>query len=165
MGLFGDFLNQVLVAVNPFVKKEPSTDVVCGVYFVDVKDGVVAIDPGAVLQTDKMNMFASGILDLNTEKLNVKFDTAARKGIGVSAGDFVNPFVRIGGTMSSPRLALDAKGTVVEGGVAVATLGLSIVAKGMYGRWFASKDPCGKFIDEAKKQGRFINTVEKKVDK
>ena len=146
------------------MKQDPYTDVVCGVYFVDVKDGVVAIDPGAVMQTDKMNMFASGVVDLNTEKLNVGFDTAARKGIGISAGSFINPFVRIGGTMSSPRLALDAKGTVVEGGVAVATLGLSILAKGMYGRWFSSKDPCGKFIEEAKKQGRFINTVEKTVD-
>jgi hypothetical protein len=104
------------------------------------------------------------VVDLNTEKLNVKFETAARKGIGVSAGDLVNPFVRIGGTMSSPRLAVDAKGAVVEGGVAVATLGLSILSKGMYGRWFSSKDPCGKFIEEAKKQGRFINTVEKTVE-
>ena len=162
--LFGDFLQQVFQAVNPFMKQDSYTDVVCGVYFVDVKDGVVAIDPGAVMQTDKMNMFASGVVDLNTEKLNVGFDTAARKGIGISAGSFVNPFVRIGGTMSSPRLALDAKGTVVEGGVAVATLGLSILAKGMYGRWFSSKDPCGKFIEEAKKQGRFINTVERNVD-
>ncbi len=162
--LFGDFLQQVLEAVNPFVKQDSHTEVVCGVYFVDVRNGIVSIDPGAVMQTDKMNVFASGGVDLNTEKLNVGFDTAARKGIGISAGSFVNPFVRIGGTMSEPRLALDAKGTVVEGGVAVATLGLSIVAKGMYGRWFASKDPCGKFIEEAKKQGRFINTVEKKVD-
>ena len=162
--LFGDFLQQVFQAVNPFMKQEPYTDVVCGVYFVDVKNGIVAIDPGAVMQTDKMNMFASGSVDLNTEKLNVGFDTAARKGIGINAGSFINPFVRIGGTMSNPRLALDAKGTVVEGGVAVATLGLSILAKGMYGRWFSSKDPCGKFIEEAKKQGRFINTVEKTVD-
>ncbi len=151
-------------AVNPFVKQEPNTQVVCGVYFVDVKDGVIAIDPGAVLQTDKLNMFASGIVDLNTEKVNVNFNTSARKGIGVSAGDFINPFIRIGGTMANPKLTLDPKGTVVEGGVAVATVGLSIVAKGLWGRWIAEKDPCGKFIEEAKKQGRFINTVEKDVE-
>ena len=164
LNLFGDFLNQLLISVNPFMKEDPNTGIVCGAYFVNVNDGVVTIDPGAVLQTDKMNMFASGVIDLNTEKLNIGFNTAARKGIGVSAGDFVNPFIRVGGTMSKPRLALDAKGTVVEGGVAVMTFGLSIVAKGMYGRWFASKDPCGKFIEEAKKQGRFINTVEKGVE-
>jgi len=162
--LFGDFLTQVLEAVNPFMKQDPYTGVVCGAYFINANDGVITIDPGAVMQTDKMNLFASGVVDLNTEKLNVGFDTAARKGIGVSAGDFVNPFVRVGGTMTSPRLVLDPKGTVVEGGVAVMTFGLSIVAKGMYGRWFASKDPCGKFIEEAKKQGRFINTVEKEVE-
>jgi hypothetical protein len=164
MNLFGDFLTQTLATINPFVKQDPNTDVVCGVYFVDVKDGVIAIDPGAVLQTDKLNIFATGVVDLNTEKLNVRFDTAARKGIGVSAGSFVNPFVQIGGTMSSPRLTLDPKGAVVEGGVAVATVGLSIVAKGLWGRWFATKDPCGKFIEEAKKQGRYINTVERDVE-
>ena len=164
MNLFGDFLSQVLDAVNPFMKQEPTTEVACGAYFVSVSDGVLVIDPGAVMQTDKLNMFASGGIDLNTEKLNLNFSTAARKGIGISAGDFINPFIRIGGTMQSPKLALDTKGAVVEGGVAVATFGLSIVAKGMYGRWFASKDPCGKLSEAAKKQGRYINTVEEIVD-
>jgi len=159
LNIFGDFLNQLLVSINPFMKKEPYTGVVCGAYFIDVNDGIVSIDPGAVMQTDKMNIFASGVIDLNTEKLNVKINTAVRKGIGVSAGGLVNPFIRIRGTMANPRLVLDAKGIVVEGGVAVATLGLSIVAKSMYGRWFASKDPCGKFVEAAKKQGRFIDTV------
>jgi len=164
LNMFGDFLDEVLTSINPFMKEDPNTGVVCGAYFVNANDGVITIDPGAVLQTDKMNMFATGVVDLNTEKLNVNFNTVARKGIGVSAGDFVNPFIRIGGTMSKPRLALDAQGTVVEGGVAVATFGLSIVAKGMYGRWLTSKDPCGKFIEEAKKLGRFIDTTEKTVD-
>jgi hypothetical protein len=32
---------------------------------------------------------------------------------------------------------------VVEGGLAVATAGLSVVAKSMGERFFGSKDPCG----------------------
>jgi hypothetical protein len=58
---------------------------------------------------------------------------------------------------------MDAKGSAIEGGAAVATAGLTIVAKGLWGRWFSTKDPCGKFIQEARKQGRFINAVEQQA--
>ena len=129
-------------------------------YVQSATDGVISIDPGAVLQTDKMNVFLKGSIDLRTEKVNINFDTAARKGIGISAGDFVNPFIRIGGTMAEPRLRMDAKSSAIQGGAAVATAGLTIVAKGLWGRWFATKNPCEKFIQEAKKQGRFINALE-----
>ncbi len=151
LDFFGDFFSEFISAVNPFAKKDPYTEVVCGAYFVNIADGVVAIDPGAVLQTDKINIFAKGTVRLDNEKLDVKIDTSARKGIGISAGEIVNPFIRIGGTLADPKLRLDVTSSGEEGGAAVATLGLSVVAKGLWGRWFAAKDPCAKFIEEARK--------------
>jgi uncharacterized protein involved in outer membrane biogenesis len=157
--LFGDFFNELITRINPFSTRDPYTDVVCGAYFVTLADGQMNIDPGAVLQTDKMNLFGKGSVDLTTEKVNLKFDTAARKGIGISAGDFINPFIRIGGTLAEPKLRLDARSSAIEGGAAVATVGLSVVAKGLWGRWFRTKDPCGKFIQQAEKDGRVINVA------
>jgi len=40
----------------------------------------------------------------------------------------------------------------VEGSAAVATVGLSVLAKGLWGRWFSSKTPCQNLYDKARKQ-------------
>jgi hypothetical protein len=66
----------------------------------------------------------------------------ARKGLGISLGQTVNPYTRIVGTFASPRLGLDEKGAMIEGGAAWATGGLSIVAKGLLGRLRATRNPC-----------------------
>ena len=99
-------------------------------------------------------MFARGQLDLKTEQISLRFDTTARKGIGISVADFVNPFVGVGGTLASPRLGLDPQNAMFEGGVAYATGGLSIVVKSLFGRWFGTKDPCDKFEKQAEE---FLN--------
>ena len=56
---------------------------------------------------------------------------------------FGNPLIKVGGRMVAPAIELDPKGTVVSGGLAVATAGLSLVAKSMSDRFLSSKDPCG----------------------
>ena len=143
LGLYGGgFASELLSSVNPFIKSEPYTSITCFTAFAEIVDGVTQVDPGTVMQTDKLDMFAGGSIDLNTEQILLRFETAARKGIGVSVGDFINPFVGVSGTLASPGLGVDPKSAAFEGGFAVATGGLSIVAKGLYARWFGNKDPC-----------------------
>lgn len=154
LDLFGSFFSELLSSLNPFAKRDRYTDVVCGVFLFNVGDGIVTIDPGAVLQTDKINIFAKGSVDLNTEKVEVSVDTAARKGIGISVGELVNPFIDIGGTLSDPKLQLNVRSSAIQ---EVGTLGLTAVGRSLWGRWFAAKDPCEKFVQEAKKQGQTIH--------
>ncbi len=149
LGLFGSFFEELLSSVNPFITREPYTTISCFAAYAEINDGVAVINPGAVLQTDKLNMFARGQVDLNTEELNLRFDTSARKGLGISVANFVNPFVGVSGTLASPGIGLDPKNAMFEGGFAYATGGLSIVAKSLWGRWFAEKDPCAEFTKEA----------------
>jgi hypothetical protein len=151
LGLFGSFFTELLSAVNPFVTREPYTNISCFAAYAEINDGVALINPGAVLQTDKLNMFARGQVDLNTEELNLRFDTSARQGIGISVADFVNPFVGVSGTLASPGLGVDPKNAMFEGGFAYATGGLSIVAKSLFNRWFGEDDPCAEFEQEAEK--------------
>lgn len=47
--------------------------------------------------------------DLNTEVLNIEFNTKPRKGVGVSADMFVTPFVKVVGTLASSRIGVDNK--------------------------------------------------------
>jgi hypothetical protein len=109
-------------------------------------------NPGIVIQTDKMNIASMGTIDLVTERLDLNFKTASRGRIGLSAGQVINPFIRIAGTMADPKLQLDPQGALVSGGAAVITLGLSILAKTAWDRAFREKDPCGAAIAEAAKR-------------
>jgi hypothetical protein len=44
---------------------------------------------------------------------------------------------------------LDPKGALIQGGAAVATAGLSILAKSIKDRFLSPKDQCGKAVEEA----------------
>ena len=103
------------------------------------------------MQTGMLNIFARGQIDLKTERIDLRFDTSARSGIGVSLSDFVNPFVGITGTLSNPSLGVDPENAMFEGGFAYATGGLSIIFKGLFNRWFGSNDPCARLEEKAQK--------------
>jgi uncharacterized protein involved in outer membrane biogenesis len=150
--LYGDFFAELVTTVNPFAKEEPYTNIVCYAVLFDVIDGMLTSNPGIVIQTDKMNIASMGTIDLVTERLDLNFKTASRGRIGLSAGQVINPFIRIAGTMADPKLQLDPQGALVSGGAAVITLGLSILAKTAWDRAFREKDPCGAAIAEAAKR-------------
>jgi uncharacterized protein involved in outer membrane biogenesis len=149
LGMFGSFYSELFSAINPVATREPYTNISCFAAYGEIEDGVAKINPGAVLQTDKLEIFAIGQVDLKTEQVSLRFDSTARKGIGISVADFVNPFVGVSGTLASPKLGVDPENAMFEGGFAYATGGLSIIAKSLYSRWFGSKDSCALFEQEA----------------
>ena len=67
-----------------------------------------------------------------------------------SAGELLNPYIKIGGTLAEPRLMTDTSGALISGGAAAATGGLSIVGKSLWDRLSRSGDPCGDLAAEAK---------------
>ena len=151
LDLFDSFFSELLSTVNPFVTRQPYTTISCFAAYAEIVDGVATINPGAVMQTDKIDMFARGQVDLGSERIALRFDSTGRQGIGVSIGDFVNPFVGVGGTLARPRIGLDPKNTMFEGGFAIATSGLSVVLKSLYRRWLGSSNPCADFTAQADK--------------
>jgi hypothetical protein len=87
-------------------------------------------------------------VDLHTEELTVDFNTRPREGIGISPGMFTNPFIKLEGTLASPRVAVGAKG-VASGALAAATAGASVVAKGVVDRARGEADMCKKTLEVA----------------
>jgi hypothetical protein len=61
---------------------------------------------------------------------------------------FTNPFIRLEGTLASPRVGVGAKG-VASGAVAAATGGVSVVAKGVVDRALGEMDMCGETLKAA----------------
>jgi len=149
--IFGNFFQELIDAVNPFMKDDPYTKVSCAVLLLDVNDGLIAVDPGFVAQTSKMNIAATGEMSLVTEKINIGFKTQPRSRVSISAGEFINPYLKVAGTMGAPQLQLDPTGTLVTGGAAVATVGISLLATAVWDRVFREADPCGAAIEEATK--------------
>lgn len=140
--LYGDMLNEILETINPFVKSESETQISCIVLPIEIDDGRLGVNPEALLQTDKVRIVSDASINLKSEKIEMSFRTTPKKGLTISAGEILNPFVMVVGTLAEPRLAVDAKGTLISGGAAVATGGLSILAKATWERLARSKNPC-----------------------
>ena len=147
--LFGDMFLTILRTLNPMREKQVYREIDCAIYEVAIADGVATLEKFAV-QSKTMTVFVVGNVDFNTEKLKLAIRAKPREGLGVSLGGAVNSFLRLGGTLRSPKLQIDPKGSAVTGGVAVATGGLSLLAKGLFDRMSGQVDICKPKINKKK---------------
>jgi len=65
----------------------------------------------------------------------------------LSVAGLVNPYVKVGGTMTSPAFEFDTKRGLVSGAFAFLTGGLSILAQGVWDRHLAKDDYCEAIIE------------------
>jgi uncharacterized protein involved in outer membrane biogenesis len=149
--LLSDLLFELFSMLNPFAEKSEYTTIDCGVMAFNAENGILTTIAPLIWQTGEITIISGGTIDLTSEKLNMGFKTKLRKGIGISASMVVNPFIKLGGTLSSPHIELDPTGTAVSGSIAVATVGLSLVARSLWDRFFSSRDPCGQAIKQIEK--------------
>ncbi len=148
VGTFGgDILGQLTSRLNPFAAQDPYTQLECTIARVDIVDGQATVRP-VLVQTEKVAIVASGKVDLHTEALRFDFNTRPRRGVGVTAGMFANPFIEIAGTLANPKIGVGSKGAVA-GGAAAATGGLTILAQGLVDRVLGQQDLCKQVLDEA----------------
>jgi uncharacterized protein involved in outer membrane biogenesis len=158
VGFFSkDILAELFSTLNPFAKDEPYSNWECTVVGVDLVDGVGTLKP-LLAQGEKLTIVADGKVDFSDESLDFSFNTKPRKGVGISADMFLTPFVRLGGTMASPKLALDKSGVLIEGGAAFLTGGMSFLVKGAADRATGGADRCDAALAIAR--GEDVEAVE-----
>jgi len=148
--LYGDLLGEIVGALMPTKETSSFTQYDCIITPAKIDNGIVTLEPNAFVQTDKLRVAAKSRINLGTEGLDVAIQTTPRRGVGSSAGQLINPFIKITGTLAKPRLSIDEQGVIFKGGAAVATGGLSLVATGLWDRIKRSDDACG----ESAKAGR-----------
>jgi uncharacterized protein involved in outer membrane biogenesis len=148
--MFGDFFTGLWKRMNPYIETDLYTTIECDRYLFEIEKGKMETSPFILIKTDKLNFLSAGSINLANERLRLGIETEPRTGVGVSVGDLLTPFVRVGGTMSDPKAEVDAKGSVIEGGAAYVTLGLSIVAKGLYQRWVKEDKSCKQYTEIAR---------------
>ena len=144
--LSGDVIAQLFSALNPFAEQEETSNWECTVFGLDFESGLGEIT-GFLLQSEQLMIVGGGEIDLNTEKLNIEFNTKPRAGVGVSADMFVTPFVALSGTLASPTVGLNEKGVLLEGGAAVLTGGMSFLYKGLVDRATAEAGQCEQVLE------------------
>jgi autotransporter translocation and assembly factor TamB len=145
--LFGDLALEIVRTLNPSSKTQEYTTLDCAIYNVKVKDGVATIE-NIALQTDRMAIVVLGKVNLGSERLDLSVQATPREGLGISIGGVVNSFLKLGGTLRNPKLRIDPTGSVTTYGAAVATGGLSLLAKGLWDRAKASVDICEDLAQE-----------------
>jgi hypothetical protein len=144
-------LISLLDALNPFRKSSPYTAVDCGVAAADIEHGKTVVEPIAV-RTDKITVLGNGKVDLATEAIDLRWTIKPRSGAGISAGSIANPYIRLGGTLASPRLEVKPLAAAASTGAAVATVGLTILSRGIYNRITAEKKVCVDALVETRKR-------------
>jgi len=145
--LFSDFLTSVVSTLNPLAEARTYTNVECGIFEIEITDGVASIEELA-LQSDRVTIVSSGNIDFTTEVLDLTLNTKSREGLGLSVGGVANSFIKLGGTLKEPSLGVDAAGSVTTTGAAVATGGLSLLAKSLWDRVSSEVDMCADPDDQ-----------------
>lgn len=141
--LYGDMLNEIVSTINPFSKSSTKDHLLeCVVLPLEITKGAMIANPYMLVLNPSARMVIKSSINLESEKLNLQFQTTPRKGISISAAEIINPYVKIVGTLARPTLAVDEQGVLISGGAAVATGGLSILAKAAWQRLSRDKNPC-----------------------
>ena len=144
--LFSSIFEQVFSRINPFSKTDPFTSLDCLIMPYSIENGVMTSAPAWFVQTDKYWFVSHGHIDLDSEKIELGLRTTPHHRIGISAGEVVDPYLKVVGTIAKPQIAVDEKGAFFRGGLAVATGGLSIFGRAIWDRLPRSKDPCGDAV-------------------
>lgn len=139
-----DVFAQLQSALNPFAEKGGQSNYECAIVAINIEEGLSTIEP-VIIQEQKVMVIAGGSIDLNTERIDLEFNTRPRSGVGVSADMFVTPFITLGGTLASPGVGMSKSGTLLaagSAGVALATGGLSLLVQGALNRAAGEMNHC-----------------------
>ena len=146
------FFDELLSLINPLKKSDPYSQVECLTALASIDQGKVKGDPMVTFVTNKLAIIGKAQLDLSTEKIFATFNTVPQKGFGISASSAFNPFVGVAGTLADPQVTLDPEGTIVQGSLAIATGGISLIGKSVLDRMTISKKSCDKALSQFEKK-------------
>jgi len=135
-----NILTDLVNAINPIADKSPTTNLECAAIRFDINKGVLIADKGIVMQTDKIQIISSGVIDLHTETLEFGIRPQARKGIEINLNSLAT-MVKLSGDISEPTITMSLKDTAIVYSY-FATGGITYLAKSLYDSVSRDKSPC-----------------------
>ena len=146
------FLQELTGALNPFQEAQDSTTINCAAAFSAISEGQLTGKPAVVVDTPNVKIYADAAADFSSEKIQVQFKTVPQKGLGFSMSSLINPYIGVTGTLAEPKLSLNPANTVVSGGLAVVTGGISILVKNVLDRLGSSGNVCATRLRKANEE-------------
>jgi len=138
----GDFVVTLLDSMNPMRRKTSETTLECAVAYLPINNGQINIAKTVGAETDRLNVVLAGSINLKTEAVNLAIDPQEKSGL--TTGLDLAGLVKMGGTLSNPKAAINQAGVVnsaVSIGLGFLTGGASILAENA--RSMSSKShPC-----------------------
>lgn len=141
----GHLLARLITTISPSEARRDAIHIACFAAVGEVTNGLVALNPGLVLQSDRLKIFIDGNINLETESLDVRLYSRTRRLVDLSAGELIVPFVKIEGTMAKPVVSLTNPSSLLSSGAAVLSGGLTIFARKALDQLKGDK-PCERFL-------------------
>ena len=126
----GDLAVTIMDSLNPMRKKSNQTILECAVAYLPVTNGMVNVKDSVGVETDKLDIVLSGIVNLHSEAINLKIDPHQRSGL--TTGLDLGSLVQLEGTLQNPKAGINKEGVVnsaVSIGLGFLTGGISIAAE------------------------------------
>jgi uncharacterized protein involved in outer membrane biogenesis len=142
-------LLQTINAINPFAKSDDTTLLECAAFYFVAKEGVLTSPNKLLVETEKMQISGSGMVNLNDDSLLIDFMPTVRKGMGINMNQLTS-LVRVGGTLRDPQPVADPSGILKTGAnitAAFATGGLTILGSKLLNGLGESNTQCGKIFE------------------
>ena len=141
-------LEQIFSILVPGLAAREPTELRCFATDLHITDGLVRPQPIIALHTSKLTVISTGTINLKDEKIDLQFQTTPSSLLGSNLAELANPFVSIEGTLAKPKPVIDPGRTIVYGGAAAATGGISLIAKAVWDRLRGASRPCERLRDE-----------------
>lgn len=126
--------DQIFSVLMPKSNERLNTEFSCIAAKAEIENGLVETSPAIAFTTDKIAVTVHGTIDLNTEKMKLNFNSTPTNALQINAGEMFHPYILISGTFSDPKVGVDPGKAALHGGAAIATMGLSVLAKGVLDR-------------------------------
>ena len=127
-------IDQLFSVLMPKSNENINTQFSCIAANLQISDGLVTTMPAIAFTSQKVAVVTKGTLDLKTEKMNFNFNSTPTNALQISPGEMFHPYILISGTLARPAVGVDPGKAALHGGAAIATLGISVLAKGLIDR-------------------------------
>lgn len=127
-------LDEIFSLIAPKSKDTFNTQFSCIATILNINEGLVTTQPALAFSTEKIAVIVKGTLDLKTEKMNFNFNSTPTRALKINPGEMFYPYILISGTLAAPKVGVDPGKAALHGGAAIATLGISVLAKGVLDR-------------------------------
>ena len=105
--LSGNFVTQILQALRLDKNVDKNINMNCAVVRTDVKNGVFTFPKGIAFNGKKLNLVSDGKLNLNNDQIDFTVHPYSGEVIDVNIAQAIASFLKIKGTLQSPKIVLD----------------------------------------------------------